>query len=214
MHWFLFSCVTVFYDTFQVVRFATKLLRLPLSERPLEVLLPATREREWGNYIVRWVRAHQDVATLLLAMQGSWLPSTATLMLRCVKWWLRTRVMRCIKSCSCPVMPIRRRLSGWPACTLPSLKLLSKWIGPEGFARTQLAFRWSVGAPDSLASKLVPRCMMRFFWYVSWVVEGAAVVPVGPESLRLSHCGSSFTIPVLLPPPFWYLSGAQLMTLS
>ena len=56
-----------------------------------------TREREWGNYIVRWVRAHQDVATLILAMQGSWLPSTATLMLRCVKWWLRMRVMRCIK---------------------------------------------------------------------------------------------------------------------
>ena len=36
------------------------------------------------------------------------------------------------------------------------------------------------------------------------MVEGAAVVPVGPESLRLSHCGSSFTIPVCCPPPFWY----------
>jgi len=48
---FLCHCVTVFYDTFQVVRFATKLLRLPLSERPLEVLLPA-RVRESGGIIL------------------------------------------------------------------------------------------------------------------------------------------------------------------
>lgn len=49
---FFFSCVTVFYDTFQVVRFATKLLRLPLSEKTFGGTFARTRERESGGIIL------------------------------------------------------------------------------------------------------------------------------------------------------------------
>ena len=69
-----FSCVTVFCDNFQVVTYAAKLLKMPARFRcdhlPEEhkdlwrYFCSCTQLRAWGDCIVRWVKAHQDVASL------------------------------------------------------------------------------------------------------------------------------------------------------
>eukprot|EP00435_Cladocopium_sp_Y103_P053188 s103_g17.t1 len=69
-----FSCVTVFCDNWEVVRVATRLLRMPPGQR--ESCLPSehqdlwrffclrTAERSWGSSVVRWVKAHQNPVQL------------------------------------------------------------------------------------------------------------------------------------------------------
>ena len=220
-----FSCVTVFCDNFQVVAYAEKLLRLPVGDRcdhiPVEhqdlwrYFCRRTKEREWGNCVVRWVKAQQDVATLtgnarILATFNSYADAEARKVV--------VRTTHCIRSCSCPATPIRRRPLRWRTCTSPLLTPLLKLIAPGGFVRTQLAFRWSVWVPGLLASKLVPRSTRSFlpsWWDGCRSCGGIPLVPpVGLVSRRLSCCGSSFSIPVRCPLSGLRVSGAQLRTPS